>query len=187
MHLPRHCSRRLIGVALLACATALVPVATIASVSSATPVGAVSASPCSTSGLVIWLDTEGNGTAGSTYYDLQFTNLSGQTCTVYAYPGVSAVSLAGKQLGSAAHYNSPKKPSVVTLADGDTATAIVQIVDTGVYPPSRCHQVRAAGLRVYPPDQLTAKVVPYPFLACARSGPIFLNVQPVEKGVFGWS
>jgi len=27
---------------------------------------------CQTPGLVVWLDTTGNGTAGSIYYDLQF-------------------------------------------------------------------------------------------------------------------
>ncbi|HXZ83394.1 MAG TPA: DUF4232 domain-containing protein [Acidimicrobiales bacterium] len=185
MRRPQTDWKRIIGVAALASAAVFVPLATLLAAAPAPPAGAAGAPGCATSGLVVWLDTEGIGTAGATYYNLEFTNLSGRTCTMYAYPGVSAINLAGGQLGSAAHYSSLKRPVVVTLADGGTATAVVRITDTGVYPPSRCHQVQAAGLRVYPPDQLTARVVPFPFLACSRSGPIFLNVQPVEKGTSG--
>jgi len=188
MQLPRSPFRRLTCVAVLAFAAALAPATTlVAAVSRATPAGAVGPPACSTAGLVVWLDTQGNGTAGSVYYDLELTNLSGQTCTLSAFPGISAVNLAGHQLGSAARDTGSKKSAVVTLANGDTATAVVQIVDTGVFPPARCNQVHAAGLRVYPPDQYTSKVVPFPFLACSRSGPVYLIVQPVEKGVFGWS
>ena len=60
------------------------------------PLVARSAIPkCATSGLVVWMDTNGNGAAGTIYYELQFTNLSGQTCTLTGYPGVSAVKLNG--------------------------------------------------------------------------------------------
>jgi hypothetical protein len=118
------------------------------------------------------------------YYNLEFTNLSGHTCTMFDYPGVSAVNLAGTQLGSAAHYSSVAKPTVVTIAEGATASAVVQIVDVGVFP-GTCAPVHAAGLRVYPPDQTTAKIVPFPFLACSRSGPIFVNARPIEKGMSG--
>jgi hypothetical protein len=40
--------------------------------------------------------------AGSIYYHLEFTNLSGRACTLVGYPGVSAINLSGHQLGSAA-------------------------------------------------------------------------------------
>jgi len=48
------------------------------------------------------MDTQGDGAAGSVYYTLQFTNLSGHACTLRGYPGVSAVSLSGHQLGAPA-------------------------------------------------------------------------------------
>ena len=58
--------------------------------------GSVAGPPrCGTPGLVVWLETDGNGAAGSVYYLLELTNLSGHTCKVYGYPGVSAVDLAG--------------------------------------------------------------------------------------------
>jgi hypothetical protein len=53
------------------------------------------AARCSTSGLVVWLDTRGDGAAGSTYFNLKLTNPSGHVCTLTGYPGVSAVDLAG--------------------------------------------------------------------------------------------
>jgi hypothetical protein len=177
-------SRNLVSVAVLACAAAFAPIASLVGASVAGPAGAAAPPACTTSGLVIWMNTEGDGTAGSVYYNLEFTNLSGHTCTMFDYPGVSAVNLAGTQLGSAAHYNSIAKPTVVTIADGATASAVVQIVDVGVFP-GTCAPVHAAGLRVYPPDQTTAKIVPFPFLACSRSGLIFVNARPVEKGMSG--
>jgi hypothetical protein len=184
MQMPRCSSRRLVGVAVLACATVLAPIASLVGASPGGPASAVATPTCTTSGLVIWMNTEGNGTAGSVYYNLEFTNLSGHTCTMFGYPGVSAVNLAGAQLGSAAHYSSVAKPAVVTIADGATASAVVQIVDVGVYP-GTCVPAHAAGLRVYPPDQTAAKIVPFPFLGCTRSGPIFVNARPVERGMSG--
>jgi hypothetical protein len=43
--------------------------------------------------------------------------------------------------------------------------------------------VLAAGLRVYPPGQTASELVPYPFEACARSGPVYLHVEAVQAGL----
>jgi hypothetical protein len=146
---------------------------------------------CTTSGLVVWLDAKGNGYAGGTDYNLEFTNLSGHTCTLFGYPGVSAVNLAGHQLGSAASRNNAHAPVVVRLASGTTAnmagtlaTVVLKITDAGVYPPSACSQVTAAGLRVYPPGQTASKLVPFPLGACSRTGPVILRVEAVQKGIY---
>jgi hypothetical protein len=141
---------------------------------------AASAPACSTSGLVIWLDTRGNGTAGSTYYNLEFTNQSGHACTLRGYPGVSAVDLSGHQLGSAASRNPARAPRLVTLATDKTAVAVLRIVDVGVFSPSQCKQRPAAGLRVFPPNRRTSKSVPFPFAACSRRGPTYLSVEAVR-------
>jgi Domain of unknown function (DUF4232) len=77
-----------------------VVLALAASVPAATHVAAAASTPrCTTSGLVVWLNTQGDGAAGSTYYKLQLTNLSGNACTVQGFPGVSAVGLADGQVG----------------------------------------------------------------------------------------
>jgi len=152
--------------------------------------GATAAPPCTTSSLDVWLaGGAGGGTAGGTYYDLQFTNLSGRACTLYGYPGLSAVDLSGRRLGAAARRDVAHASSTVTLAAatpqdllGATATAVIKITDDGVYGPSRCEPIAAAGLRVYPPGQTASRVVPFPFTACSRSVVSILSVEAVERG-----
>ena len=136
---------------------------------------------CETSGLVVWLDTRGDGAAGSVYYHLRFTNESGRTCTLAGYPGVSAVDLRGRRLGSPARRN-PSPVRTITLPDGATAAAVLRIVVAGNFPESACGRVRAAGVRVYPPNQTQAKMIPFPFDACSRAGPVVLGVNAVAQG-----
>ena len=136
---------------------------------------------CTTPGLVIWLNTQGDGAAGSIYYHLEFTNLSGRACSLNGYPGVSGVDLAGRTLGSPAGRN-PSLVRTITLADGGTANAILRIVAVGNFPPARCGPTSAAGLRVYPPNQRTSKLVPYPLRACARAGVAYLFVGTLTTG-----
>jgi hypothetical protein len=95
MHLPTFSPRRLAAVADMACTAALIPVASLAATGST-----ASAPRCATSGLVVWANADyGGGYAGGYYYTISFTNLSGHACTLRGYPGVSAVSLTGHQLG----------------------------------------------------------------------------------------
>jgi hypothetical protein len=80
------------------------------------------------------------------------------------------------------------------LVSGATATAKLQITDPGNFgtscllpgpspEPGEPGQLpTAAGLRVYPPNQFVSKVVPYPFSACAHTGPVWLGVGPVTPG-----
>ena len=173
--------RRSTAGATIAAAAILLPTAALAS--SGSPAGASTAAvpPCHTSGLVVWLNTMGNGAAGNIAYQLEFTNLSGHKCTLLGYSGVSAVNLHGKQLGKAAHRSPVIPRHLVTLASGATAKETILIAETGNIPKSACHPVTAAGLRIYPPDQVAAKVVPFPFGACSRGGPQFLQVWPVQK------
>lgn len=192
MHLPTHFPARLTGAAAIACAAALTPVAALATTGNpAAPAPAASTPRCVTPGLVIWLDVPpGNHYAGGAAYYLEFTNLSGHACTLRGYPGVSAVSLTGRQLGSPAGWGTPAT-TTVRLVSGATATADLQIADTGAYgnecllPPPWKQPWRpgtlptAAGLRVYPPNQFASKVIPYPFPACAHTGPVYIHAGPV--------
>jgi hypothetical protein len=66
------------------------------------------------------------------------------------------------------------------IARGATATAVLRITDAYNFPRSACRPTMAAGLRVYPPNQTAAKLVPFPFLACSRTGPVFMSVQAVQ-------
>jgi hypothetical protein len=160
-----------------------------------TPSSAAAAPSCTTSDLDVWLNTNGNGAAGSSYYSLNLTNLSPHSCTLYGYPGVSAVTQVGIQLGSAAAFNPAHAASHVILTSArtargfesstshNTATIILQITVAENFPQAVCSPITAAGLRVYPPGQKESTVVPYPFVACAKAGPRFLHVESVQRYV----
>jgi hypothetical protein len=192
MHLPASSARRLIAAAAITCAAALAPAAALAATSSPAAPAAPASARCATSGLVVWLNVPpGNDYAGGAYYGLEFTNLSGHACTLRGYPGVSAVSLHGHQLGSPAGWAGPRT-TTVRLASGQTATANLQITDAGDYgqclqrlPQGRGTPVlppTAAGLRIYPPNQTASTVIPYPLRACAHTGPVWIHTGPVTPG-----
>lgn len=145
--------------------------------------GASTAAPaCATSQLVIWLEQSG-AAAGTSYYDLHLTNL-GTTCTLLGFPGISAVSLSGSQIGAAGSRNGTSaKAKLLTLTPGTTVTSLLGIADAGNFPAATCHPTTAAGLRVYPPNQTTSKLVPYPFPACGGTKDVILTVQPVQRGL----
>ncbi|HEY6524908.1 MAG TPA: DUF4232 domain-containing protein [Solirubrobacteraceae bacterium] len=148
----------------------------------ATSASAAATPACQTGGLVVWVNTQGNGTAGTIFYTLNFTNLSGHSCTLRGFPGVSAVNLHGKTLGKAAARVSGQAVKNVTLTNGHTAHAVLGIVDIGALPTTTCPPTTAAGLRVFPPNQKASKVIPFPFPACGGTGgPAFLRIRPVTK------
>ena len=136
---------------------------------------------CTTAGLDVWLDSEGSGAAGSIYYKLQFTNLSGHACSLLGFPGVSATNLRGGKLGQAAIRDTGQPADLIDLAAGATATATLRIVEAGNFPSAGCHEVTAAGLRVFPPGQTASRFVPFPFQACSRTGPAVLAVRALAK------
>ena len=178
-------SKRSLATVAVACALLIAAVAVSAATASQTrhagSTAAAATPACATSGLVVWLDTEGSGAAGSSYYKLELTNLSGNPCTLRGFPGVSGVNLRGRQLGSAASRNHSGTPATVTLGEGASAVVLLRIVDVFNYSRSKCGPVTAAGLRVYPPDQTASKLVPFPFSACSRSGSNYLSVEAVKK------
>jgi len=171
-------ARRILAAAAVTCAAALAPAAALAVPGHHAGAARTATPACATSGLDVWLDTNGSSAAGHTGYQLQFTNLSGSTCTLFGYPGVSAVTLTGTQIGSAAARNGTT-PQTVTLANGATTHALVVITDTSLFQPSLCNQVTAAGLKVFPPNQTHSRTVPFPFHACSKVGTIYLTISPV--------
>lgn len=180
-HITRNARRITAAAAAVAGAVLLAPAIAMASAGSSARPDAAATPACQTPGLVIWLDTNGNGTAGTTFFKLHFTNLSGRACTLNGFPFLFAVNLAGHQVGRRAAFRNPA-PHVVTLGRGKTATAVLGIIDTGVFSKSACRPVTAAGLRVFPPNQTRSKLVPFPFSACSnRHGPASLTIRAVTR------
>ena len=125
------------------------------------------------------------GAAGSTYVQIVFTNISGTTCTLYGYPGVSfAGGSPVSQVGLAATEDSATSRQLVTLAPGAVASALLRIVHAQNFPSARCHLVTATYLQVYPPNQTTPIYISYSSAACAK--PVhLLTVDAVRPGSGG--
>jgi hypothetical protein len=168
--------------AAVTCAAVLMPAAALAATGHpAAP--AVSAAPkCGLSDLSVWLGIPGDSAAGSTFYQLEMSNISNHTCTLFGFPGMSAVALGGAQLGSAATRDHGDPTSLVTLAHGATAHAVLRIVDAGFFPPSTCHPTNAIGLKVFPPNDTKAAIIGFKFKACQTKGPKFLSVRTTVTG-----
>ncbi|MBS1886092.1 MAG: DUF4232 domain-containing protein [Actinobacteria bacterium] len=150
-----------------------------AAVLAPTAAEATAAKACPASGLVIWAGEEpGGGTAGSVYYRIEFTNLSGATCTLSGYPKVNAVDLKGRRIGAPATHEAGKARRV-TLAPGKSATATLRIVDALNFPTNQCKVTIAAGLRVSVPGGTGTKVAPLAFETCADASSKTLAVAPV--------
>ena len=97
---------------------------------------------CSTSDLVAWLPNgEGNGAAGGIFYSLSLTNISGHACTVFGFPGVSAVNTNGRRLGRPAHDSSP------AIRRSIRRSGTSQMSATPTYSPQASHScTKASGM-----------------------------------------
>jgi uncharacterized protein DUF4232 len=180
MNLTRKAGRRAVFAAAIACAAIGLPAVALAS--SAGSTAAVAASRCTRGELTAWIGEPGDGTAGSTFYQLELSNISHRTCTLFGFPGVSGVAGSGMQLGTAAQRTAGHAERTVTLAPAQTTHVILQVTDVGVFSASACHPATAQALRVYPPGALHSIVVPFSFRGCGKHGPVFLHVSPVLAG-----
>jgi Protein of unknown function (DUF4232) len=136
---------------------------------------------CHTDQLAEWIGIPAVWAGGSTYYQLELSNISGRTCTLYGYPGVSALR-GRKHLGSAASRDPSHPATLVTLTPGATAHVILQITDVGVFSPGACSPARATSVRVYAPGAYSSRTIPLGFSACSRRGPVYLHVSTTIAG-----
>jgi Protein of unknown function (DUF4232) len=193
MKLTTKGGRRVVAAAAFASAAILLPAVALASSAGSAAPKTVAAtktaaapktaaiSRCARSQLTSWLGIPGGATAGSTYYQLEISNISGRSCTLYGYPGVSATR-SGHQVGSAAHRVSSHPSTLLTLVPRSTAHVILQITDVYNFPTSACHPTKASGLRVYAPGDYSSMQFPFSFEACGKKGPIFLHVSATIGG-----
>jgi hypothetical protein len=181
---PTTAARRVIAVAAAAVAGLAISTAAYAATSSST--AAASVPRCTAGNLGVWLAvSQGNGAAGTIYYPLEFTNLSGHTCALFGYPGVSALDRNGRQLGSPAGWESLAGARTVYLAPGATAHTLLAYHDAAVTTEPGCDPVfSAALLRVYPPNQRSATYAAFSLEACSHAGPVWMTItEPVIPGV----
>ncbi|MCW4355799.1 DUF4232 domain-containing protein [Hoyosella sp. YIM 151337] len=139
---------------------------------------------CTTAELDVSLG-EPQGAAGSTVYALIFTNVSGDTCTLQGFPGVSYVTGAdGSQIGRAAERSGATGGAVSLNPDGQ-ASARIRAVDVENYPADVCDPMQVAGFRIYPPNDYDSLYVANSATACANinADAHQLDVTTVVPGV----
>lgn len=122
------------------------------------------------------------GTAGSVYATVTFTNRGSRTCSLYGYPGVS-IGTGGPyhQVGFAAVENPSPPRELVTLSPGAVASAVLQVAEAGNYSASQCRPERTSEMKVYPPNQTQALYTPFSATGCAGSVRL-LTVSVVQPG-----
>jgi len=152
-----------------------------ASSASAAPTAPAAISKCAASQLAVWVNADSaNGTAGTTYFNLEYTNIGRGTCYLYGYPGVSATTLGGAQIGKAATRDSGTPARVIDLAPGRTAHSFLGYHDILIEPSCK---PRAAGfLKVYAPDDTVAKRAFFDLPVCT-TGQANFSVMRVQAGV----
>jgi Protein of unknown function (DUF4232) len=182
MQFTHHVRRLAVAAAIASTAIVIPAVALAASGSSAAQPASATASRCLTADLTDWLGVPGSQTAGSTYYELEISNISHRTCTLYGFPGVSAVRNARQLEGSPAGRVGGHAEDLLTLVPGSTVHVILQIADVYNFAPSACHPVQAFGLRVYAPGAYSWRLVGLTFEACSKRGPVFLHVSTTIAG-----
>jgi hypothetical protein len=179
-----------IAAATVSAAILLPTIALASSGSAAAPTGTAASTAAAASGsgrclrsqLVAWLGIPRDGfTNEYNFYDLEISNISDRTCTLYGYPGVSAVNARGRQIGSAALRDGGFE-ALVTLTPDGTSHALVFIDYKGDFTPSQCHPTTAYGLRVYAPGDYASMEVPFSFPACAKRGAPYLGVSTTVAG-----
>jgi hypothetical protein len=167
------------------------PSATGASTGSNTPAVSTPSSPalagapaCPTSSLDVKQGLA-QGYAGGVYEVIVFTNTSSHPCTLLGYPGVSLVTGSHTQIGLAAKRSTTSGAvKLITLAPGASANATLQIVDALNFPSSTCGPVKAAALKVYPPNQTAPVYLANTSEACTKSVQT-MNIGPVQAGSGG--
>jgi uncharacterized protein DUF4232 len=144
-----------------------------------------SPSPCQGTALKVTLG-RGGAAAGTAYYPIRFTNISGSACTLYGFPGVSFTGETySVQVGPAATRNHSSPVSLVTLAPGAVASALISVVDAQNYPPGSCGLTTASGILVYPPNLRTSVGLPFNGYTCANAKDHVLTVNAVVPGSSG--
>jgi hypothetical protein len=122
---------------------------------------------CTPGHLAVWVNADSaDGTSGTTYYHLDFTNIGGDMCHLYSWPGVSATNSAGAQLGMPAIRNPDVPATYVNIPPGGTAYALLGYVDA--QPGPACEPTSATFLKVYPPDTTGARYAYFPLTVCTN-------------------
>jgi hypothetical protein len=118
-----------------------------------------------------------NGTAGTTYVPVVFTDPRFYTCSVAGHPAVTSVTgAAHTQVGPPANDDPGTAVVIWVQPFGGKASADLGIVDTGAISPSACVAKHASGLKVVAPSTSRATVLHYPHEVCTHQSSTHVSV-----------
>lgn len=130
---------------------------------------------CKAAGLAATTDATGGGAAGSVYMQLILTNSGADACLLKGFAGVSLTADAdGAPIGAAAARDESTPVADVLLAPGQAATATLRYTQAGNYPD--CTMAKAAGFRIYPPEDTASLFVAEPHDACSNASINLLTI-----------
>ena len=115
--------------------------------------------------------------AGQIYAPVVFVNTSSVPCDMRGFPGVSLLDQNDNQIGQPATREGAEG-SAVSLAPNGSASALLH-TSNGIGGSGTCTP-RASAIRVYPPDNTEAIIVPSEFVACGG-----MSISTVVSGVSG--
>ena len=181
MHLTTRLGRRIaLGLGLAGTAI-LLPTAALASSGHSGAAARTAAAPaCTSNHTRVWWGAPGDGASGHIFFPLQFSNIGQSTCTLFGYPGVSALDSNGHQVGLPATHSGAKQ--LVTLAPGATAHVILAVTQAGLVCSS---PVDAASLKVFAPGQTHAELVPLATQACPGKSVLHVDAMHPRAGIPG--
>lgn len=187
MKLTTRLGRRLAVGFGLAGVAVLLPTAALAS--SAHPAAAahqaaraVAPAACTSNHTRVWFGEPGDGATGHVYYQLEFSNIGHTNCSLYGYPGVSAVDIHGNQVGKPASHSGGRL--LVSLAPGETAHVVLAVTQAGFV----CsHPVKAAELKVFAPGQTHPQLVPLATEGCPGKSLMHVDSVHPRAGIPGYS
>jgi hypothetical protein len=151
-----------------------------ASSASAAPTAPAAISRCAASNLAVWVNADSaDGTAGTTFFNLEYTNIGRVTCSLFGFPGASATTGGGKQLGRAATRDNSTPAKTIDIAPGRTAHSALGYHDILVE--ASCKPQAAAFLKVFAPNDTVAKHAFFALNVCT-TGQANFSVMRVQAG-----
>jgi hypothetical protein len=160
-----------------AVAPAPTPTPTASATTTPTPTPTPTLAACGAGDLTVSLGAP-NGTAGSTFVPVIFTNSGSRACTLSGYPVVSLVDSSGSDIGAAASPDTTQPVTDNTIDPGNSVAALLKVMDAGNV--DNCDPRDAVGVKVLPPNISTpVTIVASGYTGCANGSANILSVGPV--------
>jgi hypothetical protein len=152
--------------------------ATAVSTTTTTGPATTSTPLCETPQLAVTLGSP-SGTAGTTYYDLEFVDTGPAACQLNGFPYVTFANSSGDIVGAPAGEITTTSPyEVILQPHGPAVIATLAITDASNLGPS-CRLTSTAELRVFPPNQTRPAYIDHVDQTCADTSYVTIRVGPV--------